>query len=83
MLTYNQPLAGGTGTKMTLPSSGSTHCAHQSRPHSIHDHELPLMVALLVAAMAHAATSTTKGTHTADDAHQVECTRVRLLLASA
>jgi hypothetical protein len=56
---------------MTLPVSGSTHCAHQSRPHSIHDHELPLLLALLVAAMAHAATSTTKGTHTADDAHQV------------
>ena len=68
---------------MTLPSSGSTHCAHRSRAHSIHDHELPLMVALLVAAMAHAATSTTKGTHTADDAHQVECTGARLLLASA
>ena len=41
------------------------------------------MVALLVAAMAHAATSTTKGSHTADDAHQVECTGARLLLASA
>ena len=82
MLT-SQPLAGGTGTKVTLPVSGSSHCAHQSRPHSIHDHELPLLLALKVAAMAHAATSTTKGTHTADDAHQVECTGALLLLASA
>eukprot|EP00964_Phaeocystis_antarctica_P119696 scaffold83421_cov63-Phaeocystis_antarctica.AAC.2 len=55
---------------MTLSESDSTHCDHQSRPQSIHDHEPPL----LVAAMAHAATSTTKGIHTAADAHQVACT---------
>ena len=76
-LKTRQPLA-GTGTKMTRSDSDSIHHDHQSRPQPIHDHEPPL----LVAAMAHAATSTTKGIHTADDAHQVACTGARWPLPS-